>query len=104
MNDPCFELGNVAVEGRLTPDQVEALCETYFQARRPVQVARARLFGIVAQFTWTLLFAAADQIVQPKPDPDFDYWQESLVRWAVALPELESPGLGALLDQAQRDE
>ncbi len=104
MNDPCFELGNVAVEGRLTPDQVEALCETYFQARRPVQVARARLFSIMAQFTWTLLFAAADQVVEPKPDPDFDYWHESLVRWAVALPELESPGLGALLDQAQRGE
>ena len=104
MNDPCFDLGDVAIEGRLTPDQVEALCETYFHARRPVQVARTRLFGIAAQFTWTLLFAAADQIVEPKPDPDFDYWQESLLRWAVVLPELEAPELGALLDQAQRSE
>jgi len=104
MNDPCFELGDVAVEGRYTPDQVEMLCETYFQGRRPVQVARTRLFGIVAQFTWTLLMAAADQVFEPKPDPDYDYWAESLVRWDVTLPQLESPELGALLDRAQRNE
>ncbi len=104
MNDPCFDLGDVAVEGRYTPDQVEVLCETYFQGRRSVQVARTRLFSIVAQFTWTLLFAAADQVYEPKPDPDYDYWAESLVRWDVTLPQLESPELGALLDQAQRNE
>ena len=104
MNDPCCELGNVAVEGRYAPDQVEVLCERYFRARRPVQVARARLFGIAAQFTWTLLFAAADQVFEPKPDPDYDYWAESLVRWDVTRPRLESPELGTLLDQAQRNE
>jgi thiamine kinase-like enzyme len=104
MNDPCFELGDVAVEGRFTPDQVEMLCETYFQDRRPVQVARTRLFGIIAQFAWTLLMAAADQVFEPKPDPSYDYWAESLVRWDVALSQLESPELGALLDQAQRNE
>jgi len=104
MNDPCFELGDVAIEGRYTPDQVEVLCATYFQVRRPVQVARTRLFGIAAQFTWTLLFAAADQVYEPKPDPDYDYWAESLVRWNVTLPLLTSPELGILLDHAQRDE
>jgi thiamine kinase-like enzyme len=104
MNDPCFELGDVSVEGRYTPDQVEVLCETYFQRRRPVQVARTRLFGIAAQFTWTLLFAAADQVFEPKPDPDYDYWAESLVRWDITVSQLESPELAALLDQAQRDE
>jgi thiamine kinase-like enzyme len=104
MNDPCFELGDVAVEGRYTPDQVEVLCEAYFQGRRPVQVARTRLFGIAAQFTWTLLFAAADQVFEPKPDQEYDYWAESLVRWDMTLPQLESPELGALLDQAQRNE
>jgi thiamine kinase-like enzyme len=104
MNDPCFELGDVAVEGRYTADQVEALCDAYFEGRRPVQVARTRLFSIAAQFTWTLLFAAADQVFEPKPDPDYDYWAESLVRWDITLPQLESPELGALLEQAQRPE
>ena len=104
MNDPCFDLGDVAVEGRYTPDQVAVLCETYFQGRRPVQVARTRLFSVAAQFTWTLLFAAADQVYEPKPDPDYDYWAESLARWAVTLPRLESPELGVLMDQAQRNE
>ena len=104
MNDPCFELGDVAAEGRYTPDQVEVLCETYFHNRRPVQVARTRLFSIAAQFTWTLLFAAADQVYEPKPEPEYDYWAESLVRWDITLPQLESPELGALLEQAQRNE
>jgi thiamine kinase-like enzyme len=104
MNDPCFDLGDVAAEGRYTLEQVEMLCDAYFQVHRPVQVARTRLFGIVAQFTWTLLFAAADRIYEPKPDPDYDYYAESLVRWAVTLPQLESSELGALLDRAQRTE
>jgi thiamine kinase-like enzyme len=104
MNDPCFELGDVAAEGRYTPDQVEVLCETYFHSRRPVQVARTRLFSIAAQFTWTLLFAAADQVYEPKPEPEYDYWAESLVRWDITLPQLESPELGALLEKAQRNE
>jgi thiamine kinase-like enzyme len=104
MNDPCFELGNVAVEGRYTPNQIEMLSDAYFEVRRPVQVARTRLFGIAAQFTWTLLFAAADQVYEPKPDPDYDYWAESLVRWRVTLPLLTSPELGILLDHAQRAE
>jgi thiamine kinase-like enzyme len=104
MNDPCFDLGDVAVEGRYTPDQVEVLCETYFEGRRPVQVARTRLFSIAAQFTWTLLMAAADQVYEPKPDPDYDYWGESVARWAITLPRLESTELGALLDQARHNE
>jgi thiamine kinase-like enzyme len=104
MNDPCFDLGDLAAEGGFTPDQVEALCESYFRARRPVQVARARLFGTVAQFTWTVLMAAADQTIEAKPDPCYDYGAEGLTRWAEVLPQLESPELDTLLAQAQRDE
>ena len=104
MNDPCFDLGDVAVEGRYTPDQVEVLCEAYFQGRRPVQVARTRLFGVAAQYTWALLLAAADQVYEPKPDPSYNYWAEALVRWDATLVQLESPHFGVLLDQAQSNE
>ncbi len=104
MNDPCFDLGDLAAEGRYTPDQVETLCKDYFRVRRPVQVARTRLFGIAAQFTWTLLFAAADQVYEPKPDPDYDYWAECLVRWDAVRAGLEDAELGVLLDQARRNE
>ena len=45
--------------------------------------------------------AAADQVYEPKPDPDYDYWAEALARWADPMPRLESPELGALLDEAQ---
>jgi thiamine kinase-like enzyme len=104
MNDPCFELGDVAVEGRYTVDDVEHLCEAYFGARRPVQVARTRLFRIGAQFTWTLLFAAMDQVLDPKPDPDFDYWGEAELRWGVTLAEIEDADFGTLLATAQASE
>jgi thiamine kinase-like enzyme len=104
MNDPCFELGDVAVEGRYTVDDVERLCESYFGGRRPVQVARTRLFRIGAQFTWTLLFAAMDQVLEPKPDPDFDYWGEAELRWGVTLDELEDSEFGKVLEAAQGSE
>jgi thiamine kinase-like enzyme len=104
MNDPCFELGDLAIEGRYTVDDVEHLCEAYFGARRPVQVARTRLFRIGAQFTWTLLFAAMDQVLDPKPDPDFDYWGEAELRWGVTLSDIEDPEFGAVLAKAQNSE
>lgn len=104
MNDACFELGDLAVEGRYNPDQIVFLCEEYFGASRPTQVARARLFRAAAQYTWTLLFAAMQQVLDPLPDPTFDYWAEAELRWTVALSELEGQEFGAVLKQAQKAE
>lgn len=68
MNDPMFDVGDLAMEGDYDPDQVAAACEAYFGAHDPVQFARARLFGIAAQYTWSLLFVGwAPCCPRPRP-------------------------------------
>ncbi len=100
--DPCFDLGDVAMEGSYTPDDVERLCESYLGERRPGMVARARLFGIGAQYTWSLLFVSMDQLLEEKPDGDFDYFQEGVSRWEWTRERLDAPDLGACIDSLRR--
>jgi len=94
MNDPSFDLGDLSMEGDYDPDELETLCEAYFGMREPVQVARAHLFGVAAQFTWSLLFAAMDQLLADKPDSTFDYFNEADDRWAWTRQQLADPLLG----------
>ena len=100
MNDPSFDLGDVAMEGDYDLDQLEILCESYFGVREPIQVARAHLYGVVAQFTWSLLFAAMDQLLTTRPDASFDYFQEADLRWSWARQRLADPLLGRFLTAA----
>jgi thiamine kinase-like enzyme len=100
--DPCFDLGDVAMEGSYTPDDVERLCESYLGERRPEMVARARLFGIGAQYTWSLLFVSMDQLLTEKPAGDFDYFQEGVSRWEWTRERLDAPDLGACIDSLRR--
>jgi thiamine kinase-like enzyme len=97
--DPCFDLGDVAMEGDYSPDDVELLCLTYFGERLEDKVARARLFGIGAQYTWSLLFAGMAQLLPEMPDADFDYFQEAVARWNWTRSKLDTPDLGQLIDR-----
>ncbi|HEY6378709.1 MAG TPA: choline kinase family protein [Candidatus Dormibacteraeota bacterium] len=101
MNDPCFDLGDLAMEADYGVDQVEALCESYFGEPNPTQMARVRLFGIVAQYTWAVWETLMDRLLVAKPDPDFDYHKEAYDRWSWARRKLESPDFGAVLDAAR---
>jgi thiamine kinase-like enzyme len=101
MNDPSFELGDVAAESDFTPDDTERLCEGYFEGRDPMQVARARLYQIMSNFTWTLWFSVHNGLVEPNPDVEFDYWEEALDKWSQAVDALEAPEFGALLDRVR---
>ena len=96
--DPCFDLGDVAMEGDYSVDDVELLCRSYLGEDRPEVVARARLFGIGAQYTWALLFVGMDQLLESKPDADFDYFQEAESRWEWTRGKLDAPDLGAVID------
>jgi thiamine kinase-like enzyme len=102
MNDPMFDVGDLAMEGDYDPGQVGALCEAYFGSPDPVQCARARLFGIAAQYTWSLLFVSMDQLLTEKPDGDFDYFQEGVSRWEWTRERLDAPDLGACIDSLRR--
>jgi thiamine kinase-like enzyme len=100
MNDPMFDVGDLAMEGDYDPDQVAVACEAYFGRHDPVQYARARLFGIAAQYTWSLLFVGMDALLPEAPAEGFDYWQEASSRWDWTRAKLEDPGLGALIAAA----
>ena len=100
MNDPMFDVGDVAMEGDYDPDQIAVLCEAYFGRHERVQYARARLFGIAAQYTWSLLFVGMDRLLSESPDESFDYWDEAVKRWHWTRAKLEDPSLESLVAQA----
>ena len=100
MNDPMFDVGDLAMEGDYDPDQVRVLCAAYFGAHDPVQYARARLFGIAAQYTWSLLFVGMDKLLSDSPAEAFDYWQEAMTRWDWTRAKLEDPSLESLIAAA----
>ena len=99
-NDACFELGNIWSEAALPPELLDVLVEAYFGRPRPVQVARARLFGLVAKYGWTL-WAAIQHGGSPM---DFDFWSWGMEKYDRAVAEFDSDEFTALLRQARKPE
>lgn len=98
MNDPAFELGDIAAESDFEPDRAEALAAAYFGAdARPALLARVRLYLLMSNFTWTLWFSVHSGLIEG-PEADFDYWAEANDKWAQAVRDLDDPGFGDTLD------
>ena len=97
-NEPSFELGNLAAESRLDPDQLAELCAAYWGSDLPQKVARARLWGLVAQYSWTL-WAVISADINPL---DFDFGAWGMEKYDAFEQSVSSSGLGALLDRASR--
>ncbi len=100
MNDPMFDVGDLAMEGDYDPDQIRVACTAYFGVHDPVQYARASLFGIAAQYTWSLLFVGMDALLTDSPAEGFDYWQEASSRWDWTRAKLEDRSLESLIAAA----
>ena len=100
MNDPMFDVGDVAMEGDYDPDQLARVCEAYWGRHDAVQYARARLFAISAQYTWSLLFVGMDRLLSDSPDGSFDYWKEAVDRWNWTRAKLEHPDLNDVIASA----
>jgi thiamine kinase-like enzyme len=100
MNDPMFDVGDLAMEGDYDSGQIRVACDAYFGTHNPVQYARASLFGIAAQYTWSLLFVGMDALLPDAPAEGFDYWQEASSRWDWTRAKLENPALESLLAAA----
>jgi thiamine kinase-like enzyme len=98
MNDPAFELGDIAAEADFDPDLTSRLATAYFVAETtPALVARVRLNLLLSNFTWTLWFSVHHGMLD-RPDAGFDYWHEAADKWRQAVRDLSDPGLGRLLD------
>lgn len=97
-NDPCFELGNLWSESDLSPGQLEELVRAYYGRPLRHRVARARLWGLVAKYGWTLWASIQDGV----SEIDFDFWTWGMEKYDRAVAEFDSPELERLLEAAQR--
>jgi thiamine kinase-like enzyme len=95
-NDPCFELGNIWRDNRLTLDQLEELVTAYYGAPTRRHLARARLQGTVSQYGWTLWGC----IQNGASVLDFDFWEWGMERYENAVQEFRGPDFSRLLEDA----
>ena len=96
-NDPCFELGNLASECHLSPEQLECLVTCYYGRPRMSRMARARLQGLMSQYGWTL-WASIQDATSPI---DFRYWDWGMEKYERAVALFRSPEFDRLLDLVQ---
>jgi thiamine kinase-like enzyme len=99
-NEPSFELGNVWSESNLSLEQLEELVGSYYGRTLCNKVARARLWGLMSKYGWTLWGSIQDGI----SDLDFDFWGWAMEKYERAVEELDGPGFGQLLADVQRDD
>jgi thiamine kinase-like enzyme len=95
-NDPCFELGNIWSEAALPAPLLDVLVTAYFGRPRPAQVARARLFGLMSKYGWTL-WAAIQDATSPL---EFDFWSWGMEKYDRAVAEFDGPEFERLLSTA----
>jgi thiamine kinase-like enzyme len=95
-NDPCFELGNIWSEAALPAPLLDVLVTAYFGRPRPAQVARARLFGLMSKYGWTL-WAAIQDATSPL---EFDFWAWGTEKYDRAVAEFDGPEFDHLLAAA----
>jgi thiamine kinase-like enzyme len=99
-NDVAFELGNIWSEAALPPELLDVLVTAYYGRPRPAQVARARLFGTLAKYGWTLWAS-----IQDGSSPmDFDFWSWGMEKYDRAVAEFDSDQFDALLHAARKPE
>jgi len=97
-NDPCFELGNVWSESGLSLDQLEQLVRAYYGGPSRSRLARARLWGLMSKYGWTLWASIQDGV----SEIDFDFWGWGMEKYERAVAEFEGPDFGRLLEDVQR--
>ena len=100
MNDACFELGNVWSESNLSLDQLDELVTHYYGQRLRNRIARARLWGLMSKYGWTLWASIQDGV----SDIDFDFWSWGMEKYERAVAEFDGPDFDRLLDEVVRDD
>ena len=99
-NEASFELGNVWSESNLSLEQLEELVAAYWGKPLRSKVARARLWGLMSKYGWTLWGSIQDGI----SDLDFDFWSWAMEKYERAVEELDGPQFEQLLSDVQRED
>ena len=97
-NDPYFELGNIWSECHLTLDQLEELVQAYDGAPSRSHLARARLWGLMSQYGWTLWASIQDGTSAI----DFDFWGWGMEKYERAEATFAGPDFERLLADVTR--
>ena len=97
-NEPSFELGNIWSESNLLLEQLEELVAHYYGAPLRNKVARARLWGLMSKYGWTLWGSIQLGI----SELDFDFWGWAMEKYERAVEELDGPEFKQLLLDVQR--
>ncbi|MGO4258500.1 phosphotransferase [Marmoricola sp. RAF53] len=98
-NEATFELGDIWAESGLSLDQLDQLVEAYDGTLLRHRVARARLWGLMSRYGWTLWGSIQDAV----STFDFDFWEWSMQKYDAAVAEFEGPDFDRLLDEAAGD-
>ncbi len=98
-NEASFELGNVWSESNLSLAQLEELVTHYFGRPLRNKVARARLWGLMSKYGWTLWASIQDGI----SDLDFDFWGWGMEKYERAVAEFDGPDFERLLAEVQTE-
>jgi thiamine kinase-like enzyme len=99
-NDACFELGNIWSESNLTLAQLDQLVASYYGELLRNKVARARLWGLVAQYGWMLWASIQDGV----SELEFDFWAWGLEKYERAVAEFDGPEFQLLLAEVLRED
>jgi thiamine kinase-like enzyme len=96
-NDAMFEIGNVWSESNLRPGQLDELVTHYYGERRASRIARARLWGLMSKYGWTLWASIQDGL----SELDFDFWAWGMEKYVRAVAEFDGPDFERLLDEVR---
>ncbi len=99
-NEASFELGNVWSESNLSLEQLQELVAAYWGRPLRNKVARARLWGLMSKYGWTLWGSIQDGI----SELEFDFWSWALEKYERAVEELAGPEFPQLLADVQRED
>ena len=99
-NEPSFELGNIWSESNLSLAQLEELVAHYYGRPLRNKVARARLWGLMSKYGWTLWGSIQDGV----SELDFDFWSWAMEKYDRAVTEFEGPEFEQLLADVQRED
>jgi thiamine kinase-like enzyme len=99
-NDACFELGNVWSESNLSLDQLEELVTHYYARPLVNKVTRARLWGLMSKYGWTLWASIQDGV----SDIDFDFWSWGMEKYERAVAEFDGLDFERLLEDVRRED
>lgn len=97
-NEACFELGNIWSEADLSLDQLAELMTAYDGAHLRHRVARARLWGLMSKYGWTLWGSIQHSV----SDIEFDFWGWAMEKYDRAVAEFDGPDFEELLEEVTR--